>query len=164
MSIWSAEPYGGGGELTGPCFSHSLGGFFGSGFGFSSAVMVFSLLSLMQRAGPAADLPEMGKPRVLHGLTCWGSPRANTGALLGEEKQPSRSACSEGTCFELPPITPSLGTSWDGDPRGHTAPPSPALPSGIPKSPFLGHLASGTKTKLLFQALGLNLSARRSRA
>lgn len=133
-SIWSAKPYGGGAELTGPCFFPSLGGFVGSGFGFSSSVMVFILLSLVQSREQGRQPVPLGQGsptccRSLHGLTCWGSPLANTRALLGEEKQPSRSACSERVCFEHSPVTPSLGISWNGDPRGDTVSlPCPAHP------------------------------------
>lgn len=62
--------------------------------------------------------------------------------------------CLEPALSTHPPPHPRL--SWG---------PQATLPSAILKGPFLGHLTSdvSTETKLLFQDLGLNLSARRSR-
>lgn len=77
----------------------------------------------------------------------------NSGALLGEEKQPSHSACSEGTCFEHPPITPSPRTSWDGDPQG-TQPPPPC-PAASPKAPFLAISRQAPKQSFCFKLLAL---------
>lgn len=130
-----------GGEASTPdSLSPSLCCLFGSGFGFSSSVMVFSLISLMQstlghscrsRGGEAPHAA--GAVQVLAAWAdLWGSPQANAGALLREEKQ---SFCSSGTCFEHPPITLSPGTNWDGGPQGMQAPPCHAAAS--PKAPFL---------------------------
>ena len=76
-NIRSAKPYGGGDELTGPCFSAFWGFFFGSGFGFSSSVMVFSLLSLTQsrEQGRQPAFPRRGSPACCRsgaGAHCMG--------------------------------------------------------------------------------------------
>lgn len=119
-----------------PVSSHLWGIFFGSGFGFSSSVMVFSLLSPMQSS-------EQGCSRPSRGGLAGVRPRRMLGPPSGRRNNPP--AVKEPALSPHPSPHPHRPAGV-GTPRVCSTSPPPALPSGIPKSPFLGRLASGTKT------------------